>query len=445
MGSGGRCSGAATGKRPGFACAAVAVLVALSIGLAPGGRARAADGQGGILAPVTGELLAQAASLDLADRLRAVAALQALATPAAWNLLAIMLRRDVDPAVRRAAAQALGTASDPAQLDPLREAERQDPDPEVRAYAGASRRAVAPFGKRVKLAAGLSVLCPGCGYIYLGRWEKTLAYVGGVAGLLGTGIAVTALSPIDPLTGQQAAGRGVPFLAGAQNLWFYGIFATYRDARLARSDAGARYPVAREDLGDLMFASFNPRVLKRPWVWAGVPLALGGAVGVTYLISRVAGVEMSDSMRTLGDPGGVRFFGKQYGTGAGFALGELYNLSLFLPVGVGEEALFRGVVQAGLSETSLGLWGGWALASVIFGGVHLFNFIGMEDAGTISALAVPFVTLSGAYMGLAYVHTGFSLLTSTAIHFWYDFLLSTIAFVADPDNQPFNARFAIPF
>ena len=150
-------------------------------------------------------------------------------------------------------------------------------------------------------------------------------------------------------------------------------------------------------------------------------------------------------MRTLGDPGGVRFFGRQYGTGAGFALGEAYNLSLFLPVGVGEEALFRGVIQAGLSETSLDLWGGWALASVIFGGAHVFNFIGSGDGWRTAALAVPYLMASGGYLGLVYIETGFSLRAGAAVHFWYDFLLSTLDFIADPDHQPFVMRFATPF
>ena len=53
----------------------------------------------------------------------------------------------------------------------------------------------------------------------------------------------------------------------------------------------------------------------------------------------------------------MTFFGRRYSTGAGFALGSAFNASVYLPVAVGEEAFFRGTLQAGLSETSLGLWG----------------------------------------------------------------------------------------
>jgi membrane protease YdiL (CAAX protease family) len=147
----------------------------------------------------------------------------------------------------------------------------------------------------------------------------------------------------------------------------------------------------------------------------------------------------------LGDGGGVRFFGRQYGTGTGFALGEAYNVSLYLPVGVGEEALFRGVIQSGLSETPLGLWGGWAVGSAIFGAAHTFNFIGDTNGVREAALAVPYLMLTGSYLGFVYVRTNFSLLTGAAIHFWYDFALSTVDFIADPDHQPFVARFSTPF
>src|SRR4029077_14664929 len=100
----------------------------------------------------------------------------------------------------------------------------------------------------------------------------------------------------------------------------------------------------------------------------------------------------SSGPRSLTDGKGVNFLGYHYGTAGGFALGETYNLGHYLPVGVGEESLFRGVIQAGLSETSLGLWGGWAAASAIFGGAHVFNFIDGSSSGfKNAAIAVPYL------------------------------------------------------
>jgi membrane protease YdiL (CAAX protease family) len=312
--------------------------------------------------------------------------------------------------------------------------------------AGTAAAALAPSPPSPVLVAGLSLLCPGCGYIYLGQPARAVGYLPVAAGLVAAGLVVVKNSPRDS-DGDRSEGRGAPLLSAAQNLWFYGIYASYRDARLARGDAGARFPVAREDLGDLLFAPFNPRVLKSPWVWAGVPLMLTAAVGASYAFSKASpsSDSTSSSMRTLGDGGGVQFFGKHYGTRTGFVLGDAYNVSLYLPVGVGEEALFRGVVQAGLSETPLGLWGGWAVGSAIFGAVHAINYIGVQDGFEKAAFAVPYLMLTGSYLGFLYIHSNFSLKQGAAVHFWYDFLLGTLDFVADPDHQPFVAHFGMPF
>jgi membrane protease YdiL (CAAX protease family) len=85
------------------------------------------------------------------------------------------------------------------------------------------------------------------------------------------------------------------------------------------------------------------------------------------------------------------------------------------------------------------------VGSLIFGAAHILNFVGSDDGARVGAIAVPYITLTGSYLGYLYVRTNFSLLAGTAVHFWYDFLLSTIAFLADPDDQPFNVRLALPF
>jgi hypothetical protein len=399
-------------------------------------------------APAPDALVARAASPDSVERYRAIASLQELGTPAAWSLVTVMLQRDLDSRVRWVAAVALGASHDQDFESVLATAAQMDPDAAVRSAAAISRAAVVPFGRRPKLAAGFSVLCPGCGYFYLGEPERALGFLGAEAALILAGFAVLNDSPLVRYSDGHIAhdgGRSTPLFMAAQNLWFYGIFASYRDARLARGDLGWRYPVAHESLPELLAAPFNPRVLKRPWVWAGLPLMLGAAVAATLLISNATSSDPATTMRTLADPGGVKFFGQTYSKPVGIALGETYNASLFVPVGVGEEALFRGTIQAGLMETPLGLWGGWALSSAIFGAVHTFNFIGAENGAQTAALAVPYLMVTGSYLGYVYIRTNFSLEASVAIHFWYDFALATLDFIADPDNQPFVLRFGLPF
>ncbi len=98
----------------------------------------------------------------------------------------------------------------------------------------------------------------------------------------------------------------------SQNLWFYGdLRGVSRRARRARR-LGYRYPVAKEQLTDLLVAPFNPRVLKSPWVWAGVPALLGA--GVSAHLAGVADRCSAPGSRSLADGKGVNFFGYHYGT-----------------------------------------------------------------------------------------------------------------------------------
>jgi membrane protease YdiL (CAAX protease family) len=83
--------------------------------------------------------------------------------------------------------------------------------------------------------------------------------------------------------------------------------------------------------------------------------------------------------------------------------------AIALMAGIGEELLFRGVIQAALSHW-LGLWLGVVLASVLFGLLHLIT----------PAYAV-MVTLMGAYLGCVWLATG-NLLTVIVAHAVYDFL-----------------------
>ena len=47
--------------------------------------------------------------------------------------------------------------------------------------------------------------------------------------------------------------------------------------------------------------------------------------------------------------------------------------------------------------------------------------------------------------GLAFIKTGYKLETSVAMHFWYDFLLSTAGYIADPQHQPFVVQYGTGF
>jgi membrane protease YdiL (CAAX protease family) len=416
-----------------------AIFLAAAVALALPARASGNDAHA----------FALATAATPAERIEAAALLADLGGLGPLRQLAALLRHDADAQVRMAAAQAFARVREPLYQALLEAAAREDPDARVRAEAGRAAQALWARGRRPRQAAFLSLACPGCGYFHLGQPGRVAAYLGTTAGLLGAGLALASQgqgglrlgSDEGPRMTPTLAPLALPALMAAQNLWFYGVFASYRDARLLRGDDDYHYPVSHETLGTLVSAPVRPRVLRRPWFWAGLPVALGAAIGFSALVS--AG-DVGQGVRSLGDGRGVWFLGRHYRTGPGVALGETYYAGLFLPVGVGEEALFRGVLQPALCE-SLGLWPGWALTSVIFGGVHLFNFVDQPDGLGTAAKALPFLTAVGAYFGLTAIETGYTLETSVALHFWYDFLIGTVAFAADPDHQPFAVKIAVPF
>ncbi len=399
----------------------------------------------------TGDAVSASSAPDAG--IRASAAADLARSGEAWALLVLrrILTTDPVPEVRIAAATAMAATGYPQYIYLLAGAAEDEADPRVRAAIVFAHERLSLAQKSPRWAAGLSLLCPGCGHLYLGQRSAGLGFLASTVVLLGSGLGLAASSGIaDDPAGEphfkNARGPvGLELLFAAQNLWMYSIFAAYRDARIAREDRGYRYPSSDESLATLVSAPFRPSVLRRPWFWAGLPLMFGGALALTWFADRPL---FDRDHRSLSDGKGVRFMGGRFGTLPGASLAEAYFAALFLPVGVGEEALFRGVLQPSLSE-SLGPWGGWVAASLIFGAVHIGNFLGPERESTGSelrkaALAIPFITMVGSYLGFVSLKTHRQLATSVALHFWYDFLLGTASFVADPDNQPFVVRLALP-
>jgi membrane protease YdiL (CAAX protease family) len=92
----------------------------------------------------------------------------------------------------------------------------------------------------------------------------------------------------------------------------------------------------------------------------------------------------------------------------GASVGDLALVSL--AAGIGEEILFRGLLQSGL-QTLTGPWTGLALASLCFGLAH-----------PLSTAYVAIATLMGMYLGWIWQATG-NLLAPIATHAAYDFLV----------------------
>ncbi len=105
---------------------------------------------------------------------------------------------------------------------------------------------------------------------------------------------------------------------------------------------------------------------------------------------------------------------------AGCSVSDLAAISLM--AGIGEEVLFRGVLQAAFSRW-FGVWVGVSLASVLFGLLHL-----------ITPAYALMVTAMGAYLGCVWLVSD-NLLTVIVAHAVYDFL-ALLYLVHGPGRAP---------
>jgi len=257
--------------------------------------------------------------------------------------------------------------------------------------------------KNPSLAAGLSILFPGLGDLYLGDTYKALGFMTASVG----GIVASALAP-DPIS--------VPSALLSQNIGFYSVYSVYRDGRICSSDTGYCYPMPKESLKELLLAPFQPSVLKKPEVWGGILGSLTVAIGTVCLSEANARLDITDNTIPL----------------------------LALPIGVGEEAFFRGYLQSELTELS-GPLGGIVFSSLIFGAAHIPNAYLMDPhyRSKYFTYSIPLITGIGAYLGwLTYKNT--SLKESVAVHAWYDFILMTTAALANYSASK-EANFAFSF
>jgi membrane protease YdiL (CAAX protease family) len=96
---------------------------------------------------------------------------------------------------------------------------------------------------------------------------------------------------------------------------------------------------------------------------------------------------------------------------AGASAGHLAAVALL--AGLGEEALFRGVVQEALAGPLPG-WAALLLASLIFGALHW-----------VTATYATLAAIVGGYLGLLYLITG-NLLAPIVTHVLYDLVALSV-------------------
>lgn len=266
-----------------------------------------------------------------------------------------------------------------------------------------------PARKSPFLAATLSSLIPGLGHVYLGDMQTAGGLMGST--YLGVGLAFSPEVSDDTRTFS---------LLTAQNIYFYGVYAAYRDARLYNGSSGYAYKMPTDSLASLSYAPFKPSILKKPEVWGGIL----GALALASCVSRIAYPKDACIKTSLSSRGS-------------------FMPVLALPVGVGEESFFRGFMQSALSE-SFTPWGGIALSSLAFAAVHIPNAEALEPEHRwrYYSFSLPLITVLGGYFGwLTYKNT--SLQESVAVHTWYDLVIFTSAMMASEAAITGNTSFAI--
>ncbi|MGZ6144300.1 MAG: CPBP family intramembrane glutamic endopeptidase [Myxococcales bacterium] len=234
-------------------------------------------------------------------------------------------------------------------------------------------------------------------------------------------------------SGFGTAAAGVPLLAFGDLLT-----ASVMDAVLEWQRAARYRFVPQESLTELARAPFSPEVLSRPAVWAGI----AGTLAAGILVSRV----LDGPVDTQNFGKRPVLFGRELNSAVGYPLAGAIGVGLFEHVAIAEETAFRGLLQSGWARSS-GETRGWIYGSLAFGVVHASNILFMDPSQRLTYLAVgvPFITLLGSYLGLAYRWSDYSLAPSVAIHFWYDFLIESYGFFADPKHSPLALSWGMPF
>ncbi|NNG15202.1 MAG: CPBP family intramembrane metalloprotease [Gemmatimonadales bacterium] len=148
-------------------------------------------------------------------------------------------------------------------------------------------------------------------------------------------------------------------------------------------------------LGETAFGTVE--VGWRPLLW-GALATLPPLIALRWLL-RTENVHLAGLVRTVEELIGPLFAGASSGT----------LLLLSLVAGIGEESLFRGVLQSALAGP-LGPWPALLLVSALFGLVHFVT-------ATYAVLA----GLIGLYLGWLFLRTG-NLLVPIVVHAIYDFV-----------------------
>lgn len=274
-------------------------------------------------------------------------------------------------------------------------------------------------------AAGAAVL-PGMGYVLLGEHRAAWRTLASMA--VPTTLAVLRVPPILPpdLRGYYAPdprrglfdleNRQSAFATTAVKLWWLQIYTSYQEARKLTGNRGFPQPLKERTATELMAAPF----LKESWsdwrVWAVVALGLVE----TWLMRALFEPETLRVPSVL-DARAVTLGAAPIAPMAGYAVDTLGTTVLALQPGIGEEVLFRGIVQDEL-ERHIGPVGSLAVTAGFVGLLH-YRAAGWRT--DIRQVGTP--TIAELLLGYLYQASGYDMTKPIAAHVYYDILDFAVA------------------
>jgi hypothetical protein len=202
------------------------------------------------------------------------------------------------------------------------------------------------------------------------------------------------------------------YASAGVNLALYSAYGAYRDAWAERG--AGDFPPPGDRLDALALAPFRWEHLSRPTTFVPL-LALAAALATTRPDERYVFARQGSLTRDE------------------LALSLTAQMEM---VAVGEESLFRGVINHGLSRRFGARWG-VGLSSVVFGLSH------SGTGGTATPIGA---ALFGLYTGLLHQRNGYALGENVALHFWWNLLISMAAIQGREDDEEVPlAQFAMHF
>ena len=288
--------------------------------------------------------------------------------------------------------------------------------------------------KRTAVAGWLGLFFPGLGHHYLGEHTRGFVFLGAESVELTAAVVTVSTSGWDPDNPADTRyQRALLPLAWLQNTHLLGVYDAWRLARLRAPEGRFRTPTPTPATEELLWAPLAFGQLRRPGVAIPLAAVFGAGIGLSYL----AREEGPGSFYELDR---IPVFSREVDRSAALGVALGYYGTTFYAVGIGEEALFRGVIQTAFEE-KMGPTFGWLTATAFFGLLHAAN----GSTPGQSAVAVGVTSVVGGYLGWMYQRDGYDLTGPTFFHTWYDVGIGLTVFLLDPENQPFTASFSVPF